>query len=234
MRAKRELTWTDALLSAGAGLETAAARTADGVKLRVHGSYPRRDAPEQELEGELNVLVQANGTINVSYAYLPVKGHGLLLEAGLALVVPAEASEFQWIGAGPYAGYPGKDALNEFGIFHLNRDDLNFQGNRRAVEFAALTSPQGAGVLLIPDRPADVAVEHTPAGTVFSHNALLSGRGTKFVGPDTFLKAEAAAPIAGKFTLVPLGEKWPAALTAWFGPPAAAKPFQPYFHSYDQ
>jgi beta-galactosidase len=182
----------------------------------------------------MNLIVHANGTIVVSYDYTPINAKGLLLEAGVALTVPATASEFQWIGAGPYAGYPGKDVLNEFGIYHLARGDLNFSGNRRGVEFAALTSPQGAGLLLIPDQPGDVAVESTAAGTVFSHNALLSGRGTKFVGPDTFIKSEAAVHIAGQFTLVPLTDKWPAQLTRWLGAPSAAKPFQPYYHSYDQ
>jgi beta-galactosidase len=144
------------------------------------------------------------------------------------------ASEFHWVGTGPYAGYPGKDVLNEFGRFHLNRDDLNFSGNRRNVELAVVAGPDGTGVLLLPERPADIAVERTTDGVVLSHNALLSGRGTKFVGPDTFIKAEAAAHITGKFTLRPLTNRWPAPLVNWLGSPGAAKPFKPYFHSYDQ
>jgi beta-galactosidase len=123
--------------------------------------------------------------------------------------------------------------LNEFGLWHLNRADLNFSGNRRQVELAVLTNPAGAGVLL-GGTGMDVAVERVGEDTIFSHNAVLSGRGTKFVGPDDVIKAETAPRIAGRFTLLPLAAAWPAPLTAWFGAPTAAKPFQPYYHSYDQ
>ncbi len=233
MRAKRELTWTGSQLRAATGLETTATRTTDGIALRVRGSYARPDAPDQSLDGELNLLVKPSGAIEVAYDYAPVNGRGMLLEAGVALVVPGTASEFRWIGTGPYAGYPGKDMLNEFGLWHLNRADLNFQGNRRAVELALLTNPAGMGVLL-GGTAMDVAVEREGDDTILSHNAVVSGRGTKFVAPDDVIKAEAAPRITGKFTLQPLAAAWPASLKAWFGVPAAAKPFQPYFHSYDQ
>jgi len=233
VRAKKERTWTGAFLRDSIGLEVGATRTADGITLRVHGNYSRPDATEQSLTGEMNLLVRPTGVIEVAYDYVPVNGSGLLLEAGLSLLVPATAAEFRWIGAGPYAGYPGKDLLNEFGRWHLNRADLSFQGNRRAVELALLTNPAGAGVLL-GGRDMDVAVERAGENTILSHNAVLSGRGTKFVAPDTLIKAESAPHLAGKFTLLPLAAGWPAPLAAWFGEPGATQPFQPYYHSYDQ
>ena len=233
VRAKKEQTWTGALLRDATALETSAVRTPEGITLRIRGHYPRPDAPEQAFEGEMKLLVKPNGVIEVAYDYRPVNGRGLLLEAGVSLVVPAVATEFQWFGAGPYAGYPGKDALNEFGRHHLNRADLNFSGNRRAVEVALLTNPAGAG-LALGGEAMEVAVERVAEGTILSHNAVVSGRGTKFVGPDDFIKAEAGPAITGSFTLLPLATIWPARLTSWFGTPAAAQPFQPYFHSYDQ
>jgi beta-galactosidase len=234
VRAKKESPWTGALLSAAAPPEITATRTGADITLRVAGRYPRPEAPTEAFESELILTVKPNGTIEVAYDLAPVNGRGLLLEAGVALAGAAGATEFRWMGQGPYAGYPGKDALNEFGRFHLNRGDLDFQGNRRGVELAALVSPAGAGVLLLPENPADVAVENNASGVVLSHNAVIAGRGTKFVGPDTFPKAEATEHIAGRFTLLPLGKKWPAALLSWLGEPAGTQAFQPYFHSYDQ
>jgi beta-galactosidase len=234
VRAKKENPWTDALLPARAGLETSATRTDDGILLRMHGRYSRADAPEQALSGEITLLVRKNGAIDVAYDLLPTNGRGLLLEAGLALRGPSSVTEFYWAGAGRFAGYPGKDVLNEFGLHHLNRGDLYFSGNRRRVEIALLVSPEGQGIALVPDMAADVAVESEADNVVLSHNALLSGRGTKFVSPDTMVRAEDAPRITGKFTVVPLWAEWPAALTRWFGKPAPAKPFAPYFHSYDQ
>jgi len=234
VRAKKELPWTGALLAAAAPPEITATRTGADITLRVQGRYPRPDAPAEALECELILTVKPNGTIDVAYDLVPVNGRGLLLEAGLALTGATAATEFQWLGQGPYAGYPGKDALNEFGRFHLNRADLDFHGNRRGVELAALVSPAGDGVLLIPEAAADVAVENSTAGVVLSHNAVIAGRGTKFVGPDAFPKAESIGRITGRFTLLPLAKKWPGTLLAWLGEPGASLPFQPYFHSYDQ
>jgi beta-galactosidase len=234
MRAKREKTWTGSFLRPATTPETTAERSSEGIVLSVRGRYPRPDSPEQSLDGGLRLLVRPNGSIEADYDYVPVKGGGMLLEAGLALIVPGFASEFRWLGAGPYAGYPGKDVLNEFGRFHLNRADLNFQGNRRQVELSLLTAPDGAGVAL-GGTAMDVAVEREGGDTILSHNALLSGRGTKFAKPDTAIEAADTLAIKGHFTLLPLAAAWPSPLTDWFGPASAkAQVFQPYFHSYDQ
>ena len=234
MRAKREKTWTSSFLHPATAPKTTAERNSEGIVLSVRGRYPRPDSPEQSLDGGLRLLVRTNGTIEADYDYVPVKGGGMLLEAGFALIVPASASEFRWVGSGPYAGYPGKDALNEFGIFHLNRADLNFQGNRRQVELSLLTGPDGAGVAL-GGTDMDVAVEREGESTILSHNALISGRGTKFARPDTAIEAGDKLAIKGHFTLLPLSSVWPSLLTDWFGPASAkVRVFQPYFHSYDQ
>ena len=234
VRAKKESPWTGALLAAAAPPEITAKRTGADITLQVQGRYPRPDASAEALASTLNLTVKPNGTIEVAYDLVPVNGHGLLLEAGVAMTGAPGATELQWVGQGPYAGYPGKDALNEFGRFHLNRADLDFQGNRRGVELAALVSPDGAGILLVPESAADVAVENGATGVILSHNAVIAGRGTKFVGPDMFPKAESTPHITGHFTLLPLSVHWPAPLTAWLGTPEATQPFQPYFHSYDQ
>ncbi|HET7535789.1 MAG TPA: beta-galactosidase domain 4-containing protein, partial [Candidatus Didemnitutus sp.] len=230
MRAKKELTWTNAPLKPDAKLETSAAESPDGILLRVRGRYLRSDAPEQSLEGETTLLLRATGMIDVSYDWVPANGKGLLLEAGLEMRLPPEASQFEWVGAGPFPGYPGKDALNEFGRYQLHRDDLNFSGNRRDVELASLTDTRDVGVLLLPGKPADIAVERIESGTILSHNALVSGRGTKFVGPDTFIKAEAAPHLIGKFALLPMTS----AMSNDSAAKAEIKPFKPYLHSYDQ
>jgi beta-galactosidase len=233
VRAKNELTWTGAYLRPTSGLVTTAATRGNDVVLHVTGQYARPDAPDQSLTGGMELCVHPDGTIDVTYDYA-AEGRGMIVEAGLSLQVPASASEFRWMGAGPYAGYPGKDALNEFGRHHLGRGDLYFQGNRRRVELALLTEPGGRGVAL-GGTAMDVAVERDADVTIFSHNSVLSGRGTKFVGPDVMIRAESHPRIAGSFTIHPLTARWPAPLTRWLGDPTkVAKPFQPFFHSYDQ
>ncbi len=209
-----------------------ATRTPEGVRLRFQAKYIRAGAPEQSIAGEHTLLIRADGMIDVSYDYRPEKAAGALLEAGIAF--RTDVSEFRWIGQGPYAGYPGKDRLNEFGTYHLNREDLYFSGNRRGVECAVASSPDGRGFALF-CAAGDVAVEAADGGFVLSHNTRLSGRGNKGVGPESPLIADQIDHIAGGFTLVPLGTEWPEPLLRWFGQPGQPAPvFKPFYRSYDQ
>ncbi len=235
LRALKSSIWQGALVTAAEPPKIEIHHDADGISIVVSGRYARPDTAGQFLSGTYTLHVKNNGGIEVNYEFHPDAGStGHLLEAGLALLVPTAASEFRWIGTGPYAGYPGKEALNEFGIFHLTREDLHFQGNRRGVELAALTRPAGEGLVIISPDPTDIAVEKENDGTMLSHNALLSGLGNKGVGPETAIAAESAR-IAGHFTVVPLNSAWPAALTRWLGSPTATvNAFQPFYHSYDQ
>ncbi|TFW29843.1 glycoside hydrolase family 2 TIM barrel-domain containing protein [Massilia horti] len=204
------------------------------VRLSVSGRYPRPDAPEQAFVGGYQVELEPGGALAISYDFTATDAKGALSEAGLSVVAPAGLTEFRWIGQGPYAGYPGKDKLNEFGLFHLNRDDLRFQGNRRETELALLTSAAGNGLLLA--MPAgDVAVERAGEQTLLSHNALIGGLGNKGTRPETTIALNGELRIAGKFTLLPLDSAWPGALTRWFGKLGTAKDvFRPFYHSYDQ
>jgi beta-galactosidase len=204
------------------------------VRIAISGRYPRPDAADQAFVGGYQLDIAPTGAIAISYEFAPLDTKGTLSEAGLSVVLPSEMTDFRWIGQGPYAGYPGKDRLNEFGIFHLNREDLRFQGNRRGTELALLTTTGGAGVALA--MPAgDVAVERDGDTTLLSHNALVGGLGNKGTRAETSIALSKTPSVAGSFTLVPLGDAWPQALTRWFGKPAAAtKVFRPYYHSYDQ
>jgi beta-galactosidase len=234
LRAKNTPIWSETFLREATNLVTEATQSETGIRLLVRGKYARPGQPDQFLEGEQTLLIAPNGAVEVAYDYVPRSATGTFLEAGLSLLVPASASEFRWVGQGPFAGYPGKDRLNEFGLYHLNREDLNFQGNRREVNLALLTGPNGAGILLA-NEPSDIAVENTKDGTVLSHNVVLSGRGNKGVGPETVIKADEVKHIAGKFLLLPLSTAWPESVSRWFGKPNGAVPvLHPFYRSYDQ
>ncbi|MES3020433.1 MAG: glycoside hydrolase family 2 TIM barrel-domain containing protein [Pseudomonadota bacterium] len=186
------------------------------------------------LSGIYELEISPNGTIAVRYDFAPVNASGILSEAGLSVVAPAAMGEFRWIGQGPYAGYPGKDILNEFGLFHLNREDLYFKGNRRGTELAMLSTAQGSGFAIALAK-GDVSVERDEERTLLSHNALIGSLGNKGTSAEQTVPLDKVSRIAGAFTLVPVGTRWPAALERWFGKPAGAKQvFRPFLHSYDQ
>lgn len=241
-RAKGTDIWPTSTLTNLTAPEIKVTKQNSSVILSVAGRYPRSGTNEQSLVGGYQAEIKPNGTIAISYNYKydykyeiePSKNKSIVLEAGLSVVVPDSLSEFRWIGQGPYPAYPGKEQLDEFGLFHLNREDLYFQGNRRETELALLTTPSGAGIALA-TAAADVAVERDANKTRLSQNALLSGLGNKAWLPETVVDLTKTPRIAGSFTLVLLEETWPTALTRWFGKPSAAQNvFRPFYHSYDQ
>ena len=260
--AQKSGTWNTSILERLQQPLVKAAQQEGRVTLSVHGTYrlpppvaadlPRTGAtalpddlvptgasaaaatPDQGLTGGYELEIDSRGALTVSYTYRPLNSGAIVSEAGLSVVAPTGASELRWIGQGPYAGYPGKDQLNEFGIYHLGRDDLRFQGNRRQTELTVLTDAGGAGFALATPA-ADVAVERHGARTLLSHNAVIGGLGNKGTQPETIVALDAGANISGRFVVLPLGGAWPRALQDWLGAPgAAAEVVQPFFHSYDQ
>jgi beta-galactosidase len=193
-------------------------QTPDGVRLLVKGKYAREDLPGQFLAGEHSLFISKSRVITVRYDYRPMNATGTFLEVGVSFLTPASASEFRWVGDGPFAGYPGTDRLNEFGIYHLNSKDIRFQGNRREVEIALLTDPSGRGVAICGTQ-MDVAVEDTAAGAVLSHNARVSGRGNKGQAPEKPINADDLKEFSGRFSVIALSSEWPARVRRWFGPP---------------
>ena len=234
LRLRQISLWRENFLSRAQNVRVELQESNEGATVTVHASYPRTDTPEQSLEGHCRLRITPAGTVEISYDYVPRAATGGFVEAGLSLVAPATFSELRWIGRGPYPGYPGKDRLNEFGIFQLTRDDLHFQGNRRAVEVAMLGTPAGNGFAIL-GQPMDVAVENTPQTTILSQNAVVSSRGNKGVNPELEVKATEGMHLAGQFTLVAVPNTWPEPLAQWFktvNRPATA--WRPFYHSYDQ
>lgn len=237
-------TATAAAAAAAATATTTAAATAATTTATQKNALPDDLLPtgdaiaaiskEQGLSGGYTLEIDGKGAIAVSYAYRPLAPGAIVSEAGLSLVAPAGIGEFHWIGQGPYAGYPGKDQLNEFGVYHQNRADLRFQGNRRQTELAVLSDAAGAGFALELSA-ADVAVERHGARTLLSHNAVIGGLGNKGTQPETIVALDKVGEISGRFMLLPLAGAWPDALQGWVGAPGAAgEVLQPFFHSYDQ
>ncbi len=232
--------WRGDLMTELTELTTDARQTPQGIQITVGGAYSRPGKPEELIRGQYELLFEPDGAIEITYRYTPGGASGDALEAGFALELPATMSEFRWLGQGPYAGYPGKDRLNEYGIYHLNREDLYFPGNRREVEFASLANPSGAGILLAGARMT-VDLENQDQTTILSQLSLVPGEnGAREDKADvekigSRLKVDSIKEIAGKFTLLPLDASWPEPLAKWLGPPSElAKPNKPFLRSYDQ
>ncbi|HVX86847.1 MAG TPA: glycoside hydrolase family 2 TIM barrel-domain containing protein [Phycisphaerae bacterium] len=233
-RAKRIDMWTTSTLNQPQSPTVKVSQSNDTIHLEVSARYPRPNFPDQSFTGGYSLDIAPTGVITCHFSFTPTNAKGTLAEAGISLVIPAAMTEFRYIGDGPYPGYPGKDRLDDLGLFHLTRDDIRFQGNRRHTEIALLTNPSGAGLALL-TTPADIAVERASSQTLLSFNAAISGLGEKGRNSETLIDASTVGTLSANFTLLPLMGAWPQPLTRIFGPAAApAKLYAPFYYSYDQ
>jgi beta-galactosidase len=228
---KRPL-WRSVYLPLLAAPAIEATQSGDAIELGVAGRFHAEGKPQEALSGGYRLRIGADGTLDLRYDFTAAET-AQLSEAGLSLVAPPALTEFRWIGQGPYAGYPGKHRLNEFGLHHLARADLRFQGNRRGTEFAMLTAGAGQGVAMAL-APGDVAVERQGENTVISHNALIGGLGNKGTLPETMVTLQPGQRISGRLRLMLLAPAWPAQVARWFGAVPPTPLLAPFHHSYDQ
>jgi len=192
--------------------------------------------PGQSVEGDITYKVESDGILTVNYDLVPENTTGILLEAGISFKLSKEISDFIWLGDGPFASYPDKHLLNDFGVHYLKKGDLNFNGNRANVEIAVLTDIDGNGIAVIGDC-SNISVELIKGNIIVSHNALLSGVGNKKSKaiPEYLVDAAQTKQIRGSFQIVPLeANHWPKKLIEIIGnPDKSKKAYTPFYSSYD-
>ncbi|MEI7420468.1 MAG: glycoside hydrolase family 2 TIM barrel-domain containing protein [Prolixibacteraceae bacterium] len=204
------------------------------AQIKAYYSYERVGSDGEFINGTVDFQVSEAGFIEVSYDFKPSNAKGIFLETGISFLVPKIFTEFRWVGQGPYPSYPGKESLDEFGLYHLNSSDINFQGNRSGIQIAVITDKSGNGFALLGDK-INLELEKTSDGLLISHNADLSGRYNKKTLPEKLIMARDVKQISGRFALIPITNNWPSVLTQLFGKPnSAVIPFTPFYHSYDQ
>ena len=190
--------------------------------------------PGQKIEAGFLYTLKNNGILELDYNLSPENCTGFFLEAGVSLVLPAATDQFLWLGDGPYVSYPDKNELNDFGIYQIHKEDLNFNGNRTNVEIAVLTDRKGNGIALLGDQK-NISVELREGRIVVSHNSIVSGAGNKKNMPTVVSSANDISSITGKLEIIPLVEgRWPEKLKEIFGTEVKPViPFKPFYYSYD-
>lgn len=202
---------------------------------KVNYKFITNNAQEPSLKGNIGYTFSDSGYIKVNYKLMPDSTQKInTTETGVSFLLPLSFTEFRWIGKGPYASYPGKTRLNEFGFYHLTADDIYFQGNRADVDCAIFSDSKGNGLVLLADK-ANIVVERTPEGILVSHNAYVSGRFNKGNTPELFYSFEDIKEISGSFVILPITKNWKPEMEQLFGKPSEkVVPYCPFYNSYDQ
>lgn len=182
--------------------------------------------------GNVKMTFEDNGIINIDYNF-KAEGPGASVEAGYGLLLPHNLTNFRWLGNGPYASYPSKDRLSEFGVWNMNSDDIYFPGNRMHVNALLVTDNEGNGFVMFTD-DANVSFERYKDGLLVSHNCWQTSAFNKHTWPEG-IKDLSEVELTGHFSILPLTPDWNDKLRTLFGEPAKSIPAnKPYYHSYDQ
>lgn len=124
------------------------------------------------VDGVINIEVGDDGVWTVDYD-LRAHGDGEAVEMGLTMLLnmPSDDTQLAWMGRGPFANYPGKDELSEFGVWKMQGSDLYFPGNRQETEVAMLSDRKHESVVIVPRSSKNICVERDEHGNVMlSHN----------------------------------------------------------------
>ncbi len=227
--------WMPFILEPSAVRERNEVRSERSYEFSARGVFERgKKFPGQKLEGMIKYEIDERGMLTVSYDIQPVNVTGVFLEAGVSFVLPSNLTDVQWVGDGPYHGYPDKYRLNNFGFHYLKKGDINFNGNRRNVELAVITDSEGNGIAVLGDR-SDISFEVQDNRIILSHNALLTGLSNKKTIPLYLVEAGNVGEFSGSFQVIPLmHNNWPEKLSELIPYPDPDKePFMPYYYTYD-
>jgi beta-galactosidase len=161
------------------------------------------------IEGVIDVTAEDYGVIDLKYN-LTAHGDGEAVETGMTIVTDAFSDDtmLSWIGRGPFANYPGKDELSEFGVWQMDGGDLYFPGNRQDIEYAMLTDNSKAGMAIIPDSAKNICVERDARGYILiSHNTHVANPHNKGVWAKGTVKTD-GFHIQGGFKLMAVLPEW--------------------------
>lgn len=113
--------------------------------------------------------VFGNGCINVSNRIIPHNAPSILPRLGLRMILTPSLSRFTWLGRGPHENYIDRKSAADLGLYESTVAAQFFPyihtqetGAREDVRWAALTTDQGAGLLVVADSAMSVtALHHT-------------------------------------------------------------------------
>ncbi len=177
---------------------------------------------------------QIDGGQEVAFTLTPDTTDVFRAELGLAYLLTPEIDRVQWLGYGPFAGYPGRHQANRYGIWAKHMDDLYFEGNHNGVDAAFFSDKDGNGLLVVGDS-LDINFEQTDRGIVMTVNAAVSGQGPKFAKTAFPGWKRGDAPVSASFRLYRIeGRQMPQALRRLFLPASQVPaPFKPFLTQYD-
>lgn len=183
------------------------------------------------IDGTVAIEHKPGGIIGYTFD-LTAHGNGETVEAGAALMLPKELTNMRYMGNGPYAAYPGRDMLSEYGLWSITSGDLYYPGNRQHVDIALFTDDDGNGFAIVAD-DADIAVENHDRGIVVGINTHVASAYNKYEWPAGMTETDGLR-MKGSFDIIPLTGRWNEATRAIFGQPDGEIPtFMPFYHAYD-
>lgn len=203
--------WEPYLLSPAALVKQTIEEYPESVIVRAVYQFLRPGDADQQITASILYEINNTGIVEMTYTLQPENAGDFFLELGFGLLMPEQYDEFQWLGDGFHASYPGKSAHAGRGVYRAPIDMPHTSGNRANVDLAGLIDSAGNGIGILPGG-SDLSVEAAEEGIFITNNLLVSGRGTKPTGMITeyLIPASQVGAVSGELILLPLASgNWP-------------------------
>lgn len=173
------------------------------------------------------------GGEEITFTLMPDTADVFRSELGLAYLLDKSIDRVQWLGQGPFAGYPGRHQANRYGLWAKHKDDLYFEGNHEGIDAAFFSDKDGNGILIVGDS-LNLNFEQTDRGIVLTVNAAVSGQGPKFAKTAFPGWKKGDMPVSATFRSYYIkADVMPQVMKRFFSPAAVPAPFKPFLTQYD-
>jgi len=165
--------------------KVASNRTSDGRKMLQLKTYLIPQDEEPALEADYQYTVQENGGIQVDVSVKRLRELPPLPRLGLTVVLPGDYERLSWYGLGPHETYADRKLGAKVGVYQSTVAEQYFpyvvpqeHGNHTKTRWAALTSTEGIGLLIIGQPYFDFSAGHFSAAdlTAATHTYKLKAR----------------------------------------------------------
>ncbi|MBC7913305.1 MAG: beta galactosidase jelly roll domain-containing protein [Pyrinomonadaceae bacterium] len=197
--------WNPYLLSHPQLLSCNMETSNDGYLIIAKYRWNRQEKENEYIEGTIQFKMLTDGNIGCEYSLKPFNATGSFMEFGMGFTLPGSFDTFRWLGEGPFVSVPGKSKYNERNVWALNKEDINFSGNRANTDLSAFYKNQGSGIGFIGNEN-NFGVETENNRIVFTSNALVGGFGNKVNLTKYSFEAQKVNSVEGKFSIVVLGK----------------------------
>jgi beta-galactosidase len=172
--------------------------TKTGISIYQKREYQSALKKEQKIILELICQFSKSKNTYIKYKISSENCKAYIFNIGVGFKT-SKFKKINWLGKGPWASYPEKEDLANWGYHSIKAGDIYFGGNRKNVEqVEVMTNKSNFSII---SEASNISWDNFYDFGIISHNSKVSGLGTKNRLPITTIKMENLGVIRGEFII---------------------------------